>query len=214
MSNTSITELEIVIPKDKLNDLNYIYLKLMEVSLDTLLEISKHSEQNFIDLVQSFIPEIKNIENDTFLSRWNLSKAALNGNLTKIISNENIVNEIVPKTAVQSKQIDNIVTTNPGVDTLQSMEEYSSNLEVSDSSHISTGTSDILVEKKAVKKPKKLKLSKKSSKIKLKPKLSKPKLSKPKLSKLKLSKPISAAADLVEPKKKLVKRKLKLTKKH
>ena len=209
MANTSITELEIVIPKDKLNDLNYIYLKLMEVSLDTLLEISKHSEQNFIDLVQSFIPEIKNIENDTFLSRWNLSKAALNGNLTKIISNENIVNEIVPKTAVQSKQIDNIVTTNPGVDTLQSMEEYSSNLEVSDSSHISTGTSDILVEKKAVKKPKKLKLSKKSSKIKLKPKLSKPKL-----SKLKLSKPISAAADLVEPKKKLVKRKLKLTKKH
>jgi hypothetical protein len=209
MSNTSITELEIVIPKDKLNDLNYIYLKLMEVSLDTLLEISKHSEQNFIDLVQSFIPELKNIENDTFLSRWNLSKAILNGNLTKIISNENIVNEIVPKTAVQSKQIDNIVTTNPGVDTLQSMEEHSTNLDMTESPPLSTGTSDILVEKKAVKKPKKLKLSKKSSNIKLKlsKKSSKIKL-KPKLSKPKLSKPISAAADLVKPKKKLVKRKL------
>ena len=76
---SAVTELEIVIPKDKLNDLQFIYLKLMEVSLDTLQQIAKHSEKNFLELVNEFLPELKNLDNDEFLSRWKLSKAILNG---------------------------------------------------------------------------------------------------------------------------------------
>ena len=79
MPPKTVTELEIVIPKEKLNDLNFIYLKLMEVSLDTLNEISKHSDKNFLELVNEFLPELKNLDNDDFLVKWKLSKAILNG---------------------------------------------------------------------------------------------------------------------------------------
>ena len=78
MSTADVTELEIVIPKEKLNDLNFIYLKLMQVSLDTLQQISNHSDKNFLDLVVEFLPELKNLDNDEFLAKWKLSKSILN----------------------------------------------------------------------------------------------------------------------------------------
>ena len=92
MPPKTVTELEIVIPKDKLNDLNFIYLKLMEVSLNTLNEICNHSEKNLIDLVNEFIPELKNLDNDEFLSNWKLSKSMLN-NLEKSVETNQVVNK-------------------------------------------------------------------------------------------------------------------------
>ena len=89
MPPKTVTELEIVIPKDKLNDLNFIYLKLMEVSLDTLHQICSHSEKNLVDLVNEFIPELKNLDNDEFLSKWKLSKSILNN----LAQSSQIVNE-------------------------------------------------------------------------------------------------------------------------
>lgn len=91
MPPKTVTELEIVIPKDKLNDLNFIYLKLMEVSLDTLHQICSHSEKNLVDLVNEFIPELKNLDNDEFLSKWKLSKSILNN----LVQSSQIVNETI-----------------------------------------------------------------------------------------------------------------------
>ena len=89
MPPKTVTELEIVIPKDKLNDLNFIYLKLMEVSLDTLHQICSHSEKILVELVNEFIPELKNLDNDEFLSKWKLSKSILNN----LAQSSQIVNE-------------------------------------------------------------------------------------------------------------------------
>ena len=89
MPPKTVTELEIVIPKDKLNDLNFIYLKLMEVSLDTLHQICSHCEKNLVELVNEFIPELKNLDNDEFLSKWKLSKSILNN----LAQSSQIVNE-------------------------------------------------------------------------------------------------------------------------
>ena len=50
----------------------------MEVSLNTLKEISNHSDKGFVELVLKFLPELKNLNNDEFLSQWELSSQILN----------------------------------------------------------------------------------------------------------------------------------------
>ena len=109
---TSVTELEIIIPKDKLNDLKFIYLKLMEVSLDTLVQIANHSDKNVLELVQEFIPELKNLDNDEFLSKWNLSKLILNGGNVPSPQTDNIVN-VVDEITMAPTMVVNDITTPP-----------------------------------------------------------------------------------------------------
>tara|TARA_B100001093_G_scaffold470875_1_gene492675 strand:- start:4 stop:531 length:528 start_codon:yes stop_codon:yes gene_type:complete len=172
-TNSSVTELEIVIPKDKLNDLEFIYLKLMEVSLDTLDQISKHSEKNFLDLVNEFLPELKNLDNDEFLSKWSLSKTILNGTQVENITN---IIEDKPKEPVISEN-------NPP-------------------------------EKKTPVKKKKFKLPNKPKKIKLPKKTKINTVQKPGGKNDTNSNTIESTAKITKPKKiKLVKKKLKLSKK-
>ena len=176
-TNPSVTELEIVIPKDKLNDLEFIYLKLMEVSLDTLDQISKHSEKNFLELVNEFLPELKNLDNDEFLSKWNLSKTILNGTQVENITN---IIEDKPKEPILSE---NNPENNPS-------------------------------EKKTPVKKKKIKLPNKPKKIKLAKKTKISKVQKPEKKDDTHSNPIESNAKTIKPKKlKLVKKKLKLSKK-
>ena len=46
--HSKITELEVIIPKDKFNDMGFIFRKLMETSLDVLKTIADNSK-NFFD---------------------------------------------------------------------------------------------------------------------------------------------------------------------
>ena len=70
-------EIQIIFPRDKLNDMNFINEKLLEVTLDTLFQISQHSDSQFVDLVKQFTPDLSSIKDDSFLSRWNLNKSIL-----------------------------------------------------------------------------------------------------------------------------------------
>ena len=42
---TKLTELEVIIPKDKFNDMAFIFRKLMETSLDVLQAIAQNSDK-------------------------------------------------------------------------------------------------------------------------------------------------------------------------
>lgn len=82
-----LTELEIVIPKDKFNDMGFIFRKLMETSLDVLDTIAKNSDKNLVDLAKEFLPDLKNLSQpDIFLSKWGLNMSMLNSSSTQLPS--------------------------------------------------------------------------------------------------------------------------------
>ena len=47
---TKLTELEVIIPKDKFNDMAFIFRKLMETSLDVLQAIAQNSDKELVEL--------------------------------------------------------------------------------------------------------------------------------------------------------------------
>jgi len=73
-SNTK--EILLDITEDKLNDIDYINKKILEVALDTLLSISQNSNNDFMDLIKHFSTEISMVDNE-FLSKWNFTKEQL-----------------------------------------------------------------------------------------------------------------------------------------
>ena len=68
-----MNEIHVNIPAEKLNDLNYLQNKLLEVSFSALQEISNHSDKSFKELVSEFIPDEDSITED-FLNNYGLSK--------------------------------------------------------------------------------------------------------------------------------------------
>jgi hypothetical protein len=83
-NTNKLTELEIVIPKDKFNDMGFIFRKLMETSLDVLDTIAKNSDKNLVDLAREFLPDLKNLSQpDIFLSKWGLNMSMLNSGSTE-----------------------------------------------------------------------------------------------------------------------------------
>lgn len=95
-NNGQTKEIDVILPKNQLNNLDFINKKLLEVSLDTLSEISKHSELDFIGLVIKLAPNICSVDN-TFLSKWNITKEQL----------ENYNNEFSVTTDSKKKKSDN-----------------------------------------------------------------------------------------------------------
>lgn len=80
-STNKLTELEIVIPRDKFNDMGFIFRKLMETSLDVLDTIAKNSDKKLADLAKEFLPDLKNLSQpDIFLAKWGLTMSMLNSN--------------------------------------------------------------------------------------------------------------------------------------
>jgi len=66
-------ELNVIIPKESLNDFAFIYNKLLEVKMDVLQIISNKTNKMMKDLVLEFIPELKDADNNTIiLTKYNL----------------------------------------------------------------------------------------------------------------------------------------------
>jgi hypothetical protein len=66
-------ELNVIIPKEQLNDFAFIYNKLLEVKMDVLQIISNKTNKMMKDLVLEFIPELKDADNNTIiLTKYNL----------------------------------------------------------------------------------------------------------------------------------------------
>jgi len=76
-TNSEVNEIQVNIPSEKLNDLEFLQHKLLEVSFRALREISEHSDRSFVELVTEFIPDETCI-NNTFLEEWGLTKEDLN----------------------------------------------------------------------------------------------------------------------------------------
>jgi len=68
----SSAEISLNLPKSKLNDTSFIREKLLEVSLNTLKEISKYTDKNFLELVRGFITDLKESD-EAFLKKWDLT---------------------------------------------------------------------------------------------------------------------------------------------
>ena len=78
-NHSKITELEVIIPKDKFNDMGFIFRKLMETSLDVLKAIADNSDKELVELVREFLPDLKNLTHpDVFLAKWGLTMAMIN----------------------------------------------------------------------------------------------------------------------------------------
>ena len=65
-------ELTVVFPKEKLNDINFINKKLLEVSIDTLYHLSQNSDMSFKDLVSKMVPDLSNLDQE-FLDKYDLN---------------------------------------------------------------------------------------------------------------------------------------------
>ncbi len=65
-------ELTVVFPKEKLNDINFINKKLLEVSIDTLYHLSQNSDMSFKDLVSRMVPDLSNLDQE-FLDKYDLN---------------------------------------------------------------------------------------------------------------------------------------------
>ena len=66
-------ELNVIIPKEQLNDFAFIYNKLLEVKMDVLQIISNKTNKMLKDLVLEFIPELKDADNNiSILTKYNL----------------------------------------------------------------------------------------------------------------------------------------------
>jgi hypothetical protein len=98
-------EINVVIPKEKLNDFNFIYSKLMDVKLEVLQTISKRTNRPFNDLVIEFVPEIKNFSDDFILKKYSINKYNL-GNTDELISDSSDkLTDIVPVPKIVKKII-------------------------------------------------------------------------------------------------------------
>tara|TARA_B100000963_G_scaffold266570_1_gene234740 strand:- start:3827 stop:4465 length:639 start_codon:yes stop_codon:yes gene_type:complete len=83
-NHSKITELEVIIPKDKFNDMGFIFRKLMETSLDVLKAIADNSDKELVELVREFLPDLKNLTHpDIFLAKWGLTMAMINNSTTQ-----------------------------------------------------------------------------------------------------------------------------------
>lgn len=149
-NNGQTKEIDVILPKNQLNNLDFINKKLLEVSLDTLSEISKHSELDFIGLVIKLAPNICSVDN-TFLSKWNITQEQL----------ENYNNEFSVTTDSKKKNSD---TTLPNKETKPTTElDTSKNSNTDDNVAIDTDNnspktqSDVPPKRKVikVKKPRK-----------------------------------------------------------
>ena len=68
-STKQIKEIEVDIPIEKINDLTYLQDMFLNVSFKLLKELSDHSDNSFVDMINEFIPDEDCITDD-FLSNW------------------------------------------------------------------------------------------------------------------------------------------------
>ena len=102
-TTSKLTELEIIIPKDKFNDMGFIFRKLMETSLDVLDTIAKNSDKELVELAREFLPDLKNLSQpDIFLSKWGLTMSMLEKESNDIVNVEPDV--VSTTTSVSSKK--------------------------------------------------------------------------------------------------------------
>ena len=95
MSSTKDThEIEVDITLDQINDLDFLQKKFLTVSFQLLKELSDHSEREFIELVNEFIPDEESIT-DEFLSDWGITKQELDFKTKKKLNND--TKQIKPK---------------------------------------------------------------------------------------------------------------------
>ena len=124
MSTPTIKQLDVTIPKDKFNDMGYIFKTLMTVSLDVLHTIAENSDTKFIDLVKQFLPDIQQIEDcDGFLSNWNITLEDIKSNSTATEVNLENISVEVPKDV--PNEVSNV--TNENVDIKSSEDEHIEN---------------------------------------------------------------------------------------
>lgn len=68
----SSQDIEVIIPKDKLNDFRYIQLKLCDVKCNILQHIAKKNEVSLDDLVYKYIPEMNPVFFKELYKKYNL----------------------------------------------------------------------------------------------------------------------------------------------
>jgi hypothetical protein len=68
----SSEEIEVVIPKDKLNDFRYILLRLCDVKCNILQSIAKKNNLALDDLVDKYIPEMNPVFFKELYIKYNL----------------------------------------------------------------------------------------------------------------------------------------------
>jgi hypothetical protein len=101
-------EINVVIPKDKLNDFNYIYSKLMDVKLDVLKTISKRTNRQFNELIIEFVPEIKDFNDEYILKKYSIDKNNLINNTVLNIDNKDV-------SIIQQEKLNDVVSAQPKV---------------------------------------------------------------------------------------------------
>jgi hypothetical protein len=65
-------DIEIIIPKDKLNDFRYIQLKLIDVKCNILQHIAKKENKSLDSLVYKYIPELNPVFFNEIYIKYNL----------------------------------------------------------------------------------------------------------------------------------------------
>ena len=65
-------DIEIIIPKDKLNDFRYIQLKLIDVKCNILQYIAKKENKSLDSLVYKYIPELNPVFFNEIYIKYNL----------------------------------------------------------------------------------------------------------------------------------------------
>lgn len=141
-------EINVVIPKDKLNDFNYIYSKLMDVKLDVLKTISKRTNRPFNELIIEFVPEIKDFNDEYILKKYSIDKNNLvnttqldinkkddisiikKDNLNNSVSPPKIIKKIIKKKTINSPTNSNLIdksNQNNKMDTILNTNTYTNN---------------------------------------------------------------------------------------
>lgn len=72
-------QIKVVIPKEKLNDFNFIYGKLMDVKLEVIKTISQQTGNDFYSLLGEFVPELIDFDNSEVLEKHGIDKSNLGG---------------------------------------------------------------------------------------------------------------------------------------
>jgi len=70
-------EINLDIPSDKVNDLEFVQRQFLNVAFDLCKKLSQYSDKSFVDFVNEFVPAQKGIT-DEFLETWGLSSDRLN----------------------------------------------------------------------------------------------------------------------------------------
>ena len=125
MSTPTIKQLDVTIPKDKFNDMGYIFKTLMTVSLDVLQTIAENSDAKFSDLVKQFLPDLQQIEDcDGFLSNWNITLEEIKSNSNaKEVNLENISVEVPIDVSTEMSDVTNEMVANNSTLDIKEIEE-------------------------------------------------------------------------------------------